>query len=130
MKKRFLGVRNFIQPGRSGFSLYAVTLKDLPGVVKVGRTIRWSSRRLAYAQWNLRSGDGIDDEVVFEINEEWVDLERLEGMALGSMPFPLRHGNEWYHGDIQTAAEVIGRLLESEGLCFTERVGLAGKVRN
>lgn len=134
MKKRLhpneskKGVRSFVPPGRSGFCLYAVTLVDVPGVVKIGRTIRWKGRRREYACWNLRDGDGIDTEVVFEINEEWVALEALEGAVLGAIKLPRRHGNEWFCGGIQEARDVIACVLEDAGVCFTEQwAGLAAK---
>lgn len=114
-------VRCFAPTGRSCPALYAVVLRDQPGIVKVGRTVRWASRRRAYADWNLRAGDGIEREVVFEINEEWCDLEEMEAAVLRQMPFPLRHGLEWFRGDIATAAQVIASVLEAHECFYTER---------
>lgn len=120
-KRRRGEVRCFLPAGRSCPCLYAVTLKDLPGVVKVGRSSRWATRRKTYAEWNLRGGDGIEDEVVFEIHEEWCDLEALEAAVIAAVPFPRRHGFEWFMGDIETAAQVISGVLEGAGCFHTER---------
>ena len=60
----------------------------------MGRTNNWKQRRRAYANWNLRKGDGITREVVFEINEEYVDLEWLERDCLALFTAQLFHGLE------------------------------------
>lgn len=122
MVKRYRGeVRCFVPAGRSCPALYAVTLKDQPGVVKVGRTNRWTQRRKAYADWNLRRGDGIDREVLFEIHDEWCDLEEMEAQVLRSMNLPLRHGFEWFVGSLEAAVDAISAVLEANECFYTEQ---------
>lgn len=98
--------------------IYAVTLVDHPGVVKIGRTMHWSSRRVAYANWNLRSGDGIANEAVYLLTEEYVDLPRLERDILALTPFPLRHGAEWFDADFESICAHIDQFITSTGFSF------------
>ena len=104
-------VRNFVPKGRSVFVLYAVTLREHPEVVKVGRTTRWNNRRVAYANWNLSDGDAILFERTFTITEEFVDLPALEKALLGWLPYPLKHGYEWFVADFEEACREIDRFL-------------------
>lgn len=130
MTKFFPGeIRNCAPRGRSYPVLYAVRMRALPEVVKVGRTYNWRSRRRTYADWNLSRGDGMLDEVIFELHDEWSDIERMETEVLGNMPFPLRYGNEWFTGDIETAVEVICRVLEAHECFYTQSWLLQGGTR-
>ena len=102
----------FVPVGRSVAVLYVVSVKEHPGVVKIGRTMRgWKTRRREYAFWNLCAGDGIDREMVFTITEEFVDLARLEAELLGAMPFPLRSGREWFVADFDEACRLVDQFL-------------------
>lgn len=111
-------VRSFLPGGRSQSVIYAVTLHDHPGVVKVGRTAKWKQRRTAYENWNLRPGDGIADERVFVLTEEFVDLPALEKHILATLPFPLRSGTEWFTADLDDVARVIDQILTACGLSY------------
>lgn len=111
-------VRNFLPRGRSESIIYAVVLREHPEVVKVGRTTRWANRRKAYACWNLANGDGILDERVFIITDEFVDLPHLEAHVLSAMPFPIRHGNEWFTADLDEVCRLIDQILCAAGLSY------------
>lgn len=109
---------SFIPAGRTASVIYAVVLVEHPDLVKVGRTTRWETRRKSYANWNLRNGDGIAEERVFTISESFVDLPKLEAHVLASMPFPIRHGAEWFAADLDEVCRVIDRLLCEAGLSY------------
>lgn len=110
--------RTFVPAGHSHFVIYAVVLREHPEVVKVGRTNRWKMRRMAYLNWNLSNGDGILDERVFNITEEYVDLPQLEAHILSAMPFPLRHGAEWFVADLDEVCRLIDQILCKHGLSY------------
>ena len=101
----------FTPPGKSGLFIYAVVLVDHPGVVKIGRTVRWKNRRRAYADWNLRGGDGIADERVFHITDEYVDLNALEHEILDRAPWPRRYKNEWFVAELEDVCRLIDQVL-------------------
>lgn len=102
----------FIPTGKSVAVIYVVSVKEHPGVVKLGRTMRgWKQRRREYANWNLRAGDGIDREMVFTLTEEFVDLARLEAAILESMPFPQRSGREWFVADFDEVCRLVDKFL-------------------
>lgn len=105
--------------------VYAVTLVDHPSVVKIGQTRNWDKRRIAYSCWNLRDGDGIADEAVFRINEEYVDLVALEAEILrcARSEMDLYRGLEWFSGDIVSAGQTIERVLCRSGVCFETACG-------
>lgn len=106
-----------IPAGRHQWRIYAVVLREHPGVVKIGRTTQWHKRRKTYANWNLQH-DAILHERVFTINEEYPDLELLERQLISTLPFPKRHGNEWFEGNFEAICRFIERLLFSHGLLF------------
>ncbi len=101
----------FTPSGRSGSYIYAVVLVDHPGVVKIGRTIRWKSRSIAYQNWNLRDGDGIADARVFQITDEYVDLNMVEAEILHRAPWPRRHKKEWFRAELDDVCRLIDRVL-------------------
>ncbi len=101
----------FTPPGRSGAYIYAVVLVDHPDVVKIGRTVRWKGRRNAYMNWNLRDGDGIKEARVFQITDEYVDLNLVETEILGRAPWPRRHKKEWFRADLDDVCRLIDRVL-------------------
>ena len=111
-------VRTFVPKGRTGAYLYAVALHEHPGVVKVGRTANWQARRKSYAAWNLSASDAVAAERVFCLTEDFVDLPALERFILGSLPFPIRFGSEWFTAEIDDAAREIDRLLCESGLSY------------
>lgn len=108
----------FLPKGRSGLFIYAVVVADHPEVVKIGRTIRWTNRRKAYANWNLRPGDAITSERVFTITDEFVDLTQVEMAILDAAPWPRRSGNEWFVADHEDVCRHIEEILCSGGLSY------------
>lgn len=108
----------FVPNGRRSFVLYAVTLREHPGVVKIGRTTNWNTRRREYENWNLAAGDGLMAKRLFIITEEWADLPALEQVILETMPHRRRHGKEWFLADLVDAAEHIARVLDDYGLTY------------
>ena len=113
-------VKSFAGKTGSSHTLYVVTLKQQPGIVKIGRTVKWSTRRVSYANWNLSNGDAIDQERPFVITEEYVDLHRLERDMLADCPFPLRHGNEWFRADFDEMCRYVDRFICASGLSYLE----------
>lgn len=111
-------VGSFLPRGRSQYILYAVALSEHPGVTKVGRTTRWDRRRASYARWNLSDGDAIAAEQTFVITEEFVDLAKLEAALLAGLPFPTRHGREWFVADFDDVCRAIERFLCEHGLSY------------
>lgn len=100
--------------------VYAVQVVDHPTVVKIGQTTNWRVRRRAYADWNLRCGDGILAEVPFLITEEYIDLLALEAEVLSRardrfMPY---RGAEWFVGDIDEAARLIDEVMCEGGVSY------------
>lgn len=110
-KRNTSAVRCFLPNGRSGYVIYAVELKEHPGVVKVGRATNWRNREKQYANWNLADGDAIERCRTFVITEEFVDLAKLEAAILGIMPFPVRSGREWFVADFDEACDLISQFL-------------------
>lgn len=111
-------VRCFVPKGRSEYVIYAVCLREHLGVVKVGRTTRWKNRRKVYASWNLAIEDAVLAERVFTITEEFVDLPALEAALLSAMPFPRRHGLEWFRANFDDVCEVIDRFLSEHDISY------------
>ena len=109
----------FIPKGRSAYQIYAVSVKDHPDKVKVGRTQRWHMRRLAYSNWNLATSDAVMAEEVFNITEEFVDLPKLEAHILANLGLQRAFGQEWFFGNVEDTARIIDRLLCESGLSFT-----------
>ena len=103
-----------------GYTIYAVTLREHPGVVKVGMTIDWNLRRKSYDNWNLRDGDAIDNYVVFLITEPYVDLAFVEAACLNALPHKRRYKVEWLYGEIGDVAGVIAMTITNLGLTFME----------
>ena len=108
--------RCFLPKGRTAQVLYAVSVKDHEGVVKIGRTRNWRSRRIAYDNWNLARGDAVTASRAFVLTDEWLDLPRLEAAMLAQCPFPLRAGSEWFHADFDEMCEFIARFLDDAGI--------------
>jgi hypothetical protein len=111
------GPRCFVPRGRTESVIYAVTLKEHPGVTKVGRTRKWSSRRKDYDTWNL-SSEAIEAERIFCITEDYVDIAALEEHILDRLPFPRRFGREWLVADIEDVARLIDQMLCEAGLSY------------
>lgn len=110
--------RSFVPRGRTAQVIYAVSVKPQPGVVKVGRTTRWKSRRQTYDTWNLTTA-AIEAERVFTLTEEFIDLERLEHHILDCLPFPLHFGREWFKADdIDDVARAIDRILVEHDISY------------
>ncbi len=127
-------VKCFLPAGRSGSFIYAIVLVDHPGVVKIGRTVRWNQRRHAYANWNLRDGDGIAEERVFRINEEYVDLAALETEILNRAPWRRRHKLEWFVAELDDVCHLIDQVMCEGGITYdmmenTAEATLDTKVR-
>lgn len=110
-KRNISAVRSFVPKGRSEFVIYAVALSEHPGVVKVGRSAKWKARRKAYESWNLAPGNAIEQERAFIVTEEFVDLPKLEDAILEAIPFPQRHGREWFVADFDEVCRLIERFL-------------------
>lgn len=111
-------IRGGTRTGRVHQAIYAVVLREHPAIVKIGQTSKWSNRRASYASWNLRTdNDGILDERVFLINEEYVDLLRLESAVLREMGTPT-FGKEWFKADLETACRAIDRVMCEGGLSY------------
>jgi hypothetical protein len=106
--------------GRSQAVIYAVVLRAHPGIVKLGRTTKWSQRRRAYDGWNLSAGDGIAEAAVYCITEEYVDLAAVEAACLGAIDRPLVRGSEWFRAEMARARETIESVLNGAGLSFFE----------
>jgi hypothetical protein len=111
VKNKYGQPRCFAPPNRSSYVIYAVVLRDHPDIVKIGRTTKWHARRKQYAEWNLAKGDGIAHEVTFCINEEFIDLVKLENEILARMQYPLAHGHEWFSCELEQAVSIIEALL-------------------
>ncbi len=109
---------DFAPSGRSHYCIYAVVVKDHPEVTKVGRTNKWKSRRNGYANWNLAKGDGIVQERVFIITDEYVDLVKLENAILKSCPFPIRFGSEWFRAEFDDVCQYIERFLCAAAISY------------
>lgn len=111
-------VKDFAPKGRSGSYIYAVAVKNHPDKVKIGMTTKWSSRRMAYANWDLANGDGITDERVFCLCEEFVDLRKLENHILQTFPARIAFGMEWFFASIDDAARHIDRVMCEHGISY------------
>ncbi len=109
---------SFAPKGKSGLFIYAVVLEEHPEVVKIGRTVRWSSRRNQYANWNLHDGDAIRHEVVFTINDEFIDLAALEAEILSRATWKRRHGTEWFNADVDDVKKHIEEVLCEAGISY------------
>lgn len=120
---RLLGKRDplvstFVPSGRSGYYLYAVVLRDHPDKVKIGMTSKWKQRRQSYATWNLASGDGILDERVFAITEEFIDLKKLENHVVKTFNAPIAFGSEWFFATLDEASRHIDVVLSEHGISY------------
>lgn len=112
-------VSDFAPKGRSGLFIYAVVIRQHPEKVKIGMTRKWNVRRRAYACWDLSPGDALIDERCFCINEEFVDLERLEAHILQTFDAPLAFGAEWFSADIGDACRHIDRVMCANGISYS-----------
>jgi hypothetical protein len=90
--------------------------------VKIGQTSNWKNRRKAYANWNLRFGDGITVERVFLITEEYVDLIALEAEILSRARslFHPHHGLEWFKADMDDVCRLIDEVMCEGGLSYAD----------
>ncbi|NNH67813.1 GIY-YIG nuclease family protein [Rhizobium laguerreae] len=104
-------VSSFIPAGRTAFYIYAIVVKDHLDKVKIGMTKKWSSRRFSYANWNLAQGDGILDERVFIITDEFIDLGKIEAFILATFGAERAFGNEWFNASLDDAARHIDRVF-------------------
>jgi hypothetical protein len=107
---------------RTHYVIYAVTLREHPEIVKVGRTTQWKSRRREYDTWNFSAGDGVLDCVVYCITEEYADLAAIEAACLDGMAMicPLHRGAEWFKGSLDDARRVIEDVLCAGQLSYME----------
>lgn len=111
-------VTSFLPEGRTGLFIYAVTVSHHPDKVKIGMTTKWTSRRHAYANWNLSPGDAITGERVFCISEEFVDLRKLENHILQTCGLKRAHGAEWFVGTLDDAARHIDRIMCEHNISY------------
>jgi len=109
---------SFAPKGRRHAVIYAVCVKGHDGVVKLGRTTKWKTRRQSYQRWNLSSGDAITSERVFVLTDEFVDLVKIERAILDGCPFPLRHGQEWFTADLDEICRYVDRFLTINEISF------------
>lgn len=112
-------ISDFTPKGRSGLFIYAVVVRQHPDKVKIGMTRKWHVRRVAYANWDLSPGDAILEERCFCINEEFVDLEKLEAHILHTFEAPLAFGAEWFSGDIDEACRHIDRIMCANDITYS-----------
>lgn len=110
-ERRLQIIKDFAPPGRSGLYIYAVILKQHQDKVKIGMTKNWKNRRYEYATWDLSPGNAILDERVFCINEEFVDLAKLENHILHTFKFDRAHGKEWFHASLYDACQHIDKVM-------------------
>ena len=110
--------KSFIPSGRSQLVIYAVGVDGHEGVVKIGRTTNWKSRRKSYARWNLSEVDAVKTERVYVLTEEWIDLIRVERALLSSCPFPLHYGAEWFRADFGDMCDFIESFLSQAGISY------------
>lgn len=110
---------------RTQYVLYAVTLREHPGILKLGRTTKWSSRRREYDNWNFASGDGVEDCAVYIITEEYADLAALEKACLDGLATvrPIHRGNEWFKASFADGKAVIEDVLNTCGMTYVEAGG-------
>lgn len=111
-------VTDFSPSGRSGLFIYAVVIRQHPDKVKIGMTRKWVNRRRSYANWDLSPGNAILEERVFCINEEFVDLERLEAHILETFDAARAFGAEWFFGTIDDAARHIDRIMCANDISY------------
>lgn len=112
-------VKDFVPAGRTGLYIYAVTVCHHEDKVKIGMTRHWGRRRHAYANWNLSPGNAITGERVFCINEEFVDLAKLENHILQTCSLERAHGAEWFIGSLDEAARHIDRIMCEHGISYS-----------
>ena len=110
----------FVPRGASRFQIYTVQLREHPGVVKIGKTKNWPSRRKSYETWNLASGDGCQRSTTFTITEEFIDLDALELHILDVIRarFRSRAGREWFLGDYDEVTSLVCGEIEKIGITF------------
>lgn len=111
-------VSSFLPQGRMGQIIYAVTVRQHPTKVKIGRTKSWKARRFYYANWDLAHGDAIAEERVFIICDEFVDLVKLENHILKTFPFERAHGAEWFNASIEDAVRHIDRVMCEHAISY------------
>ena len=102
--------------------LYAVVLKEHPGIVKLGRTTNWKQRRREYDNWNFSEGNGVLVCAVYCITEEYVDLAGLASACMNGMAVaaPIHRGREWFKSTIEHARLVIEDVLHTAQISFIE----------
>lgn len=109
-----------IPKGRSRYTIYAVVLREHPSIVKLGRSMKWHSRRREYDNWNFADGDGVLDWAAYCITEEYVDLNSVESACLGAMGINPYRGNEWFRSTLDHAKQAIESVLHDGQLSYTE----------
>jgi hypothetical protein len=109
-----------VPQGRASFTIYAVALKEHPGVVKVGQTSKWASRLQSYRNWNLCKGDAVERATRFVMTDAFVDLRKLEAHILAAVGqvFPIHYGSEWFSADYDEVVRLIDRTLAESGLTY------------
>ena len=73
---------------------------------------------MTYENWNLRHGDGVLEERVFCLTEEFIDLPALEEHILDSLEYPRRPGREWLVAPLEDVARQIDRMLCEVGFSY------------
>lgn len=104
----------------SRYIIYAVTLREHDGIVKLGRTTNWKTRRREYDCWNFADCDGMSACSVFIVTDEYIDLPALERACLSEMAnrHSLHRGAEWFSGTLRDAEEVITGVLEAGQISY------------
>lgn len=99
-------------------TIYAVRLNAHPDAIKIGMTTKWNLRRRLCAEWNLCPGDGIADERVYTISDEYADLGKVEAHLIELMPFPVYRRKEWFVATLDDVCDFIERELINADISF------------
>lgn len=102
------------------YVLYVVALKAHPGVIKVGRTTNWKSRRKYYDTWNFARWDAMRESVVYTLTEEHVDLPGLEKALVDALAYGhARHfGSEWFKAEVSAACDIVEHMLAAVAVSY------------
>lgn len=120
--RKTLGVSNWTPTGAGMAVIYAVVLTDHPDKVKIGRTTNPKARMKQYANWNLRNSDGIKEQYIYTLNDEYVDLPAIEAMILQNMGNHERVKAEWFICPAEIATETIESTLQSLDIPYIREI--------
>lgn len=98
------------QKGQSVPTLYALIRADDPGIVKLGRTMRWNTRRAAYGNSH--------EYAIYSLTAP-TDLPLLESLCLTAMGKDPCRGYEWFAGSLQDGQAAIERVLSLGQIPYT-----------